>query len=451
MQISMLSREAFLEWLAGSYVPKTLAFKDRQFSKPLDAEVALLWKGEPSKSAVPVILVKQQGLREFYAFVSTYVSTYCPFSAFFHVVPYESAATMACLQESSSPAVNIPDELIGVAIAEAYAQSRGKIRSLNELSVQGIQATLSATLLEFLIRGGDLKDMNGIAEKWAAIRNSSSDTSLVLSSEMILDVWTTIGRALTSAKASKARDARAEISSALKGALVENSSLEKWFFPLTNSIPELGEAVRNMTLAREERVRTLPMALNSLRQSNTDPLLKEFVVGGLLSMVGNGSFDQLKLLDEILRDFPKAALWFGVISSLQKRSDVLTAGNCLGRRVARDVKKSVEIFAPPESDISFEELMILGEETLKADSFRTAHSGVISVALYGTVASSFRNPKSKRQEIDAQVSREQAKINLKEFEELRFLLDRANRVLRNLQPSSQRDLFDDSSKYTKRR
>lgn len=451
MQIAMLSREAFLDWLAGSYSPKTAAIKSWQLGKPLDSEVALLWKGDPSKPSVPVILVKQQDLREFYAFVSTYVSTYRPFSAFFHVVPYESAATMASLQESSSPIVNVPDELIGVAIAEAYAQSRGKIRSLNEMSVQGIQATLSTTLLTFLLRGGDLKDMNGIAAKWTAIRNSSSETSLALSSDMILDVWTTIGSALTSTKASKARNVRTKISSALRAALVENSSLEVWFFPLTNSIPELGDAVRNMTLAREERVRTLPIAFNSLRQSNTDPLLKEFVVGGLLSMVGNGSFDQLKLLDETLRNFPKAALWFGVISSLQKRSDVLTAGNCLGRRVVRDVKKSVELFAPPESDISFEELMILDEETLTADSFRTAHSGVISVALHGTVSSSFKNPKSKKQKIDAQVSNERARLNLKEFEELRLSLDRVNRVVRNLQPSSQRDFFDDRSKHTKRR
>lgn len=451
MQISMLSREAFLDWLAGGYSPEKVSFKNQQLTKPLVSEVALVWEDEPSKSAVPVILVKQQDLREFYAFVSTYVSTYRPFSAFFHVVPYERAATFPGLKENTTPVVDLPDELIGVAIAEAYAQSRGKIRSLSELSVQSIQATLSATLLAFLLRGGDVEDMNGIANKWTAIRKSSSTTPLTLSSEMILDVWTTIGSALSSTKVSKKRNVRTKVSLALQAALVENTSLEDWFFPLTKSIPELEDLVGNMTLAREERVRTLPIAFSSLRQSNADPLLKEFVAGGLLSMVGNGSFDQLRLLDETLQEVPKAALWFGVISSLQKRSDVLTAGNCLGRRVIRDLKKPVDLFAPPESDISFEELMILGEDTLSTDRFRTAHSNVISVALDGTVTSSIRNPKSRRQDIDSQASIERANSNSKELSELRFLLDRANKVVRDLQEPYQRDFFDNSSKRTKGR
>jgi hypothetical protein len=399
-----------------------------------------------------VVLVKQRDLREFYAFVSTYVSTYRPFSAFFHVVPYEEAATVAGLSERRRPAtIDVPDELIGVAIAEAYAQSRGKVRSVNELTVQGLQATLSATLLEFLIRGGELKEMHSIADKWVAIRGDSSGSSLAISAEMILDVWLTIGAALNSLKTNKKRDVRSKISSSLKAALIEKSSLEDWFFPLTTGIPELGDTVRSMTLAREERVRTLPKAFSSLRQSSSDPTLKEFVVGGLLSMVGNGSFDQLKLLDETLQDFPKAALWFGVISSLQKRTDALTSGNCLGRRAVRDLKRSADLFTPPESDISFDELMILSEEALTADSFRTAHSSIISVALHGTVSASFRNPKTKRQDGDVQNPVDRATFDVEKFEELGFLLDRANRVVRSLQPSAQRDLFDNHSKNNKRR
>ncbi|MFS4583665.1 hypothetical protein [Phaeobacter sp. C3_T13_0] len=452
MQISMLNREALLDWLAGSYSPKASPITLRQLAKPLEADVALLWKTDQSASLTPVVLVKQRDLKEFYAFVSTYVSTYRPFSAFFHVLPYEEATSVAGLRDRRRPAtIDVPDELIGVAIAEAYAQSRGKVRTVNELTVQGLQATLSATLFEFLIRGGELKEMHNIAEKWAAIRGNSSDPSLALGAEMILDVWMTIGAALNSPKTKKKSDVRSKISSSLKAALIEKSSLEDWFFPLTAGIPELGNAVSNMRLAREERVRTLPKAFSSLRQSNSDSTLKEFVVGGLLSMVSNGSFDQLKLLDETLQDFPKAALWFGVISSLQQRTDALTSGNCLGRRAVRDLKRPADLFTPPESDISFDELMILSEEALTADSFRTAHSSTISVALHGTVSASFRNPKTKRQDSDVQKSVDRANFDAEKFEELRFLLDRANRVVRNLQPSAQRDLFENHSKNNKRR
>lgn len=85
--------------------------------------------------------------------------------------------------------------------------------------------------------------------------------------------------------------------------------------------------------------------------------------------------------------------------------------------------------------------MILGEETLSMDSFRTAHSSIISIALNITVSSCIMNPKSRRQETDAQASTEHAKLNSKELFELRFLLDQVNKVMKDLEQTSQRDFL----------
>lgn len=94
-----LSREEFIDWLGRGFTPTPKELTASHLAKSIEpGGLALLWENKPDPaspdSPQPVIAVPGREMREFFAFVGTYVSTYQPFSAFFRVVPLEDVPNL---------------------------------------------------------------------------------------------------------------------------------------------------------------------------------------------------------------------------------------------------------------------------------------------------------------------------------------------------------------------
>ena len=452
MYIARLNKSDLLDWLGGQSRPVTTRVSIDQLQQPLNDAIGLLWQEKPgSVKTTPVIFVADAQIVDFYAFVGTYVATYRPFSAYFRVISQESLPEVLQLADTQRQRSELPASLIGVAIAEAFIQSRGRVKTAADLSVSAVSSTLSAALAAAVSHGYGPATLEDIASRWQRARRLSSDDTLALEPRKITGVWGIILNAF-SKKSPYHSDEGAtaqSISVALRSALEGASDISEWVYPLTARIPSLGDAALRMRGAREERVRVLTDVFQVLSKWDGEPLLKEFLGGTLLSMVGNGSFDYLPLLSSLARELPGAALWFAVASALQKGNDALTAGDCLGRRTVRDVLLPLDVFAPPRDDIALEELELFGRSNPERLGFRTAQQSIIAVELTSGVSGRVRSWVAGR--ADTQVPTLDRQINSKDLEELSMLLDRARSAVNRLGSRDQNDLFDSRTRPSRRR
>jgi hypothetical protein len=134
----------------------------------------------------------------------------------------------------------------------------------------------------------------------------------------------------------------------------------------------------------------------------------------------------------------------GLFASLHPDSDVMIAGDCLGRRVVRHLFSPFYLFDAPHADLSLDELEVLTDDRRKEPKFRTEHQSSVAVEVYPGVSASYRLLRSGRGDVD----RSDRTADGEQLRELRYLLDRANSVIDRMDPPTQKDLFGDrSTKY----
>jgi hypothetical protein len=129
---------------------------------------------------------------------------------------------------------------------------------------------------------------------------------------------------------------------------------------------------------REHRVRIFERILHGPNQ--LDPVTSSFLAGLLADQIGPGSFEHVDLLLPYLDQYPTALLWYGLCAGLHPDSEVQRVGNCLGRRILRDLLAPDRILSRPKYDIAVSELEVHldREEPLE---FRTASQNHLAVEL----------------------------------------------------------------------
>lgn len=432
MRICTLDKITFMDWLDGKFSPSSIPLTKLRMKRPLDDEIALVFGDESDGTESPIIVVPKESLLEFYAFVGTYVEQYKPFSAYFRVLPYETLLELTSIKRTSEPNRFPLEKIIGVAITEVYAQSRGRLKAIDKISVSAAEATLSTTLAEAIQQGYSSDQLPEITDRWEAVRRLERADELYLKSEKILEVWQIISDATSSFASKNSNKNQRAIVNALKKSYDLKENIVDCLASLARELPNLDERLYRMTRSREERVKVSNEILPLIWHSDLDILLKEFLSGAILSMIGNGSLLQLPALDMLLKQSPATALWFGVFSSLQRNNDVMTAGNCLGRRLVRDMHKISNVFSRIEYDISVEELMVMRGEGTKGASYRTAQPTSVKVGLIGNISGRFKiNSNITIKSHDPEINRN-TQLDKKKIEELRYLLERANRISNSL-------------------
>lgn len=446
MKVASLDREELVEWLGSQDQLPTERLTAKLLKNTAPDRVLIVWDSDGKPNATPIISVHQNGMQDFFAFVSTYNAAFKPFSAYFTVVPVEKLERVISIKSLAGFSKENFSKLVAVAFAEAFAQSRGKVRSLNDLTVQGVQATLSASLMSAIWKGFEPDELPQLSKRWVEARRITSSAELAIPPNLVSEVWEDIGVGVWAKPTATRRHPRKKVASYVGEFFNGSQSFEDWFLPIAKEALGNEEAVVTLKGSREERVKALPGILEMMfRRSAVDRSLLEFVAGGLISMVGNGSMAQLQQTEILTRELPKSTLWFGVMSAFQSRTDALTASNCLGRRVLRDLLRDVDLFSPPHYDISLDELSVIGEKALISDVVRTDHSGTIDVGLLGSVHAPFRRAPAKQENEELVQHSAKVQFQNERIEELGFLLDRASRLLRNLRSPAQRDLFDNDA------
>jgi len=395
-----LDRRSFLNWLAGSGEPKVaISHPDMEWVLGLNSgEIALVWADQPAgpeDPRRPIIVVSDSSLNDFLAWTSTYVKSFAPFTAFFRVISSSHISAMIVDQREQS---RLFDELLlgklsGVVIAEAVSQAAQPTKRLDSLSLQACQATFSYAVLQGYFSNMHPADLSDLGEEWMRARGISSDASTRLDGNYLSSFWMIASHALLS------RSRPRVTSGGWTDAIEELVYISKHDGDLFESLAWnlLSRDLKGYTnpskilfdMPREDQLIFLDNTARTLGGSDVPMFLAEAWLGMLAARLGNGSFEYLGLLDNVRDRFPGASIWFALFSVWRPGFDGLIVGNCLGRRVAREISAPRNLFEAPTCDIALSEYEVLARGGWLA-SVRSAIASSIEVELRPLVAAKFR-------------------------------------------------------------
>lgn len=387
LNIAVLDPEEFLSWLGNGRLPKpsvqSLSWVRKRLSSAF-CGVAIRGGNNVLDVNSTVVVVEENRMQDFFAFVSTYVNEFAPFSAYFRVV---STNQIELISEDASMTFNgatsVIDRLVGTAIVEAAIYLQGSGEAVRPVTIAAAGATFSAAALQGLALSPKA-DVYSISQGWQSLRAALGSDQLPLNTDALARFWQILRVAVHGGEALDVTVPDV-ILSALRTVMANGRLDDVALENLLSSLPELAGDLSRFRGTREGRARAIQEAISVLSRSRGDEdQLRDCVAGCLISLIGDGSFKFMPAALSTSSILRMAPLWFAVWSGLQTNSDIMTEFNCMGRRIARDLRARVGVYDGPNDDISVMELMSWGSDV---EQLPREHASSISVEIYPWVSS----------------------------------------------------------------
>jgi hypothetical protein len=361
-------------------------------------ELVLLWASDPAQSPsgsppegrLPhAIVVRSNETREFIAWVTTFIGGYRPFTAFFRVIDPELARLAF---EPKEPTLGtLENAVAGLIIAEALTLSSNQ-RSVSALLLLPSESTYSYSFARALALGY-VRDGSGhdpISSPLAVARRLTRQPARKLADELLGDALKVLSRLATGKVTPGHSDVPAIIWQACQELLSHGGVKRSWDLLGGRGAPA-SQVLDEMRGPREHRVRTFERVLKGMDQ--LDVLTASFLTGLLADQIAPGTFEHVDLVLPYLNRYPTALVWYGLCAGLHPDSDIQQIGNCLGRRLTRDLLASDPITSRPKYDISVGELEVYLDREQPLE-FRVASQSHIAVELLPGVPAYMKWPVS---------------------------------------------------------
>lgn len=429
MQSIHLTIEQFLSYISAphdfEHAPREV---ENFFPYPIEErDVMLVWQDDSAWSRRrPMIVVKDSYLREFVAFVSTYIKTHTPFSAFFRIIEESKFRELYESLDLSSNGRHVPHELVGVVIAEAFAQSGERATNISSLQIQACFATLSSSLLACFSAGYGPASIDEMIDKWGQAKRNFSDDTLALPIPCISSFWRIVFAVCVDPSPISENllppTARQAIESFLRR---RELTAQDWHL-LCHGNSQLESLAEILLGSKEERIAGLDRTVAILQHSTSlTQGMQEILVGAAASFVANGAMSYLPLTKAFHESHPAATLWFAFFTSFNRRSDVFDSGESLGRHLESKIFVRRNLFDNPTADIDFNELQVVGPSS-RGMRFRTQQTSSVTVEIIPMVQGRFRMGRGSK---PSEVTPPASPISLERWEELKFLTDRISRIV----------------------
>lgn len=375
-------RKLLLDLFGRESLPRAAGIADPRKSQLFETpdELMLLWATEPPASLqgehLPdAIMVRSHQTREFIAWITTAAGGYRPFTAFVRIIDPEYAQHALELREPSLG--RFENAVAGLIIAEALTLS-GAQRSVSALSLLPCESTYSYSFARALALGYVHDGGDPTAAPFALARKLTRQPARKLGDELLSTTLKVLsGLAADNAVPDRSGRVPPFVWETCRE-LQSGQEVKRSWGLLADSGVLPQQFLVELRGSREHRVRIFERILHG--PNRLDAVASSFLAGLLADQIGPGSFEHVDLLLPYLDQYPTALLWYGLCAGLHPDSEVQQVGNCLGRRLVRDLLVPDPILSRPKYDIAIGELEVHldREEPLY---FRTASQNHIAVEL----------------------------------------------------------------------
>jgi hypothetical protein len=390
-------------------------------------DIELVWKQDPreGKCTPSAIIVDREDERDLLAWISTYVPSVRPLSAYTRVCDRDMASQFGNLKSAPHFGV-LEDACLGLILGETATYVATK-RELRQMTHNSSLSTLSFVVARGAGFGLSAEKVDELATKWLQARTFIRGTPLPVSAQQVQAGWSVIRHAApgNDFKLPLWEPVSAIVLDACSQILRKGDMDEGIWISLTKDLPDLTHLRADLTGPREERLSLFEKTINAIRNRTFKKSANaEFFCAYLASSISPGTLDHVEVLLPYLDVFPSLLIWYGLCAGLSSRGTLLDSLNGLARRLKRELTREADFLETPSCDIGFAELEILSTSVKEWGDLRTVGVGQIVVELLPCINAHYRMPRVE--EAPARTSAEGAKT----LNELEALVERMRDSLR---------------------
>lgn len=441
MLISSHSKTELLEFVLGSHgTPEKISFKSSKRAIDAlmaDSMISALWSSDEA-SEPSSFLVEDMHLQETIAFLATYANPIGPVTSFYRIAPKSFFIDSGEFKRKREERRELTSAFIGIIIAEAFIQTGSLAKSPAHISNEECFSTLSACILQAYAQGHDLQTIKDLTRRWSTAQSIVSHSQQMIPPDAILSFWSVIIESMEDLKGrnSDIDRSRNELSRVIREIFQERSFSSRAWARLTSSHQALMDAYGGLIGSKEDRIKAFDDVVRSLsRTANMPPLQRDLLLGIAASQVAGGSLSYITLANEALRNHPMAVLWFFLLTSLHPKTDLMVAGNSLGRHISDKLLSQESLSSKTRADISFEEFLMYASENRANLSIRSENSSVLVIELMPLIYAKFRQPSTM-----ITAPQEGLYISERKQDEIRALLHYLNGLLFDEKSKGQKEL-----------
>lgn len=442
MRYSIISKEFLLNVLGETETLDSKLIKLNELEnvsqKIMRDEILLVWNGNSVFNDSPVWFIRDDKYEEMIAYLSTYVRSYTPFSAFNRILPLKFLNLINKIKGKKSK--ESYNKLICIVIAESLYQYDSSINSISDISVQASLATVSSSIVSALFLGYGAKDIATLIENWTSVRTILKSPTPPLNSEILAKFWMLICSVISDMKPTS-NNVSSKMNKAIKRIIKQEEIKVGEWGDLTYPNKDIGEYFLSLKGPREESIEEFNNLLNLIeKKTEINESDKQIILGAALSIVSSGSLSLLPWTMRFKQRFPLFPLWYSFFCGFNKHSDVKEIADGLGNHLAKRILCDQRLFDSPTSDISFPEFKVIYRGNNILPNFRSAQSSVLDIEIIPLVNCKF----SKKKFIQSNKVQNQNTLTEDEIFKMQGFLESALKILKKEhKQNSQYSLFDE--------
>lgn len=360
LTVAIADRGSLSEALVGGF--DSLKFHRSSFTEldgiKLPSKTCLVgyWSDQPASFFPEFMIVNDSDLADTYAWLSSYLNAFTPITQWCRIwTPAEFESLQNPLGGKSISGGIGP--WVGAILAECVSRTARNV-SIQELSGTATLASSSFAAARALAVWGSYARFADLAERYDELSAKLRDDSAQVRAKQLLPLWyalageSWIGNDPPEARALQAF--RRVFRSAAYSAAGRSESMSEVIETLRDEfdLPELSDCGSG---PQPQRVEALDRLATRLANGPKSPVI-EGILGFAASLIDPGAVALPDLLRRYSGTFPIAAIWAGAFAGVWSARRVLSDFGGLGRIVSKELLRTNDLFSPPSSDISFDEL-----------------------------------------------------------------------------------------------
>lgn len=381
-----LNRESFVRWAAEAMSGSPRVPPHAGPAAHGTGDVTLIWPAS-RPDARPVITVNESELQELYAFVSTYIPTAQPFTAFFRILPLGVVDELAASTAPLVGDVRIARLVAGASLAEAwFVASKQSDRRSNALPL--LRSSHSMAMGQSVLCRYGADTLQWVEKEWLNIHHG--EAAPISDSNGGSVAWRIVLAAITSSVSMRDQSDKI-IAQFLKDALDSGSVRADMLREVSALVGDELDLASFLTSNREERISRFNSAIMDFKRKGERSPRTEFLAGLMLALAGNGTFEMIRSARELIGWLDGAVVWFGICAALFEEGNVLSYANGAGRRAVRDLLRKSDPFDAPDCDIASTELRFMKKENADLAQICAGASDELQIEIVPNVSTWARN------------------------------------------------------------
>lgn len=269
-----------------------------------------------------------------------------------------------------------------------------------------------------------------VTEKWLRLKKLSGTDVSLQTVDAVLSIANSL-RSETVASNENVEGLPLALNHTLQAILRGISSSAEFSSSLSQAYPKISGLLAKMSGPFDDRMRAFEGLLSVVIEESISNMADSMAIGWFADQIMPGSFLHTKLVGRFLNKYPTILIWYALFAGLNSNFGSASPNLGIIRKLSRDINARFSLEESPQVDVSLDELEVLARVGLTGSAIRPIQPRAISVSLIPgvEVLTRFLPSDETFSSTERVAPKSEPKITEEKYEKLRNLLFEAQQLL----------------------